>query len=86
MGDVLVFQAGKPQPIIHRVVKTFGRNSEWRAQTKGDHNSDSVGALGENSISEERLLGKAILRIPYLGWIKILFVDAVRPLGIIITR
>ncbi len=87
LGDVLVFVGNKPQPIIHRVVKGWEEDGNKFYQTKGDHNSDSIsGDMGEKKISEERMLGKAIFRVPYLGWLKILFVDAVRPLGIVIER
>jgi hypothetical protein len=87
VGDVLVFQGNKPQPIIHRIVKVWQEEGETFYQTKGDHNSDTIaGDLGEEKISEERVLGKGLFRIPYLGWMKIIFVDAVRPLGIQINR
>tara|TARA_Y100000310_G_scaffold333120_1_gene410013 strand:- start:587 stop:1228 length:642 start_codon:yes stop_codon:yes gene_type:complete len=87
VGDILVFQANKPQPIIHRIVKVFEEDNQVYYQTKGDHNSDSdSNSILETKISQERLLGKGIVRIPYLGWLKILFVDAVRPLGINIQR
>jgi signal peptidase I len=86
VGDVLVFQGNKPQPIIHRIVSIRRENGNFFYQTKGDHNSDSFEPISETNITENRILGKGILRIPYLGWLKILFVDAVRPLGIIIER
>ena len=87
VGDILVFQGNKPQPIIHRVVKRWEEDSQFFYQTKGDHNGDSIaGSFGETKISENRLFGKGVIRVPYLGWIKILFVDAVRPLGINIQR
>src|SRR3989338_5576019 len=87
VGDVLVFQGNRPQPIIHRIVKVYQEKEDYFYQTKGDHNSDSIdGALGEEHISEERIFGKAIIRVPYLGWMKILFVNAVKPLGIEIKR
>jgi len=87
VGDVLIFQGSKPQPLIHRVVKVWKEDSQTYYQTKGDHNSGSIsGSLGEEKISEDRLYGKGVIRVPYLGWIKILFVDAVKPLGINIVR
>ncbi len=87
IGDILVFWGTRPQPIIHRIVSISTSNGNTYYQTKGDHNSDSIqGSLGETSISQDRIIGKGILRLPYLGWIKILFVDAVRPLGITIQR
>ena len=87
IGDILIFQGSKPQPIIHRIVKIWSKEGKYYYQTKGDHNSDTLtGTMGETKISEGRILGKGAVRIPYLGWLKILFVDAVRPLGINIIR
>lgn len=87
IGDILVFKGGRPQPIIHRVVKAWLEEGEFYYQTKGDHNGESLGGdLDETKIDKERILGKGILRIPYLGWMKIIFVDAVKPLGINIER
>lgn len=90
VGDILIFQGQRPQPIIHRIVdvrEERGGQGSVTYQTKGDHNSDSIqGEYGELSIGKERIYGKGILRVPYLGWLKILFVNAVRPLGINIQR
>ncbi len=87
VGDILVFQGDKPQPIIHRVVKVWQEDEKFYYQTKGDHNSGSIqGTFGETKIGEERVYGKGILRIPYFGWVKILFVNAVKPLGVNIQR
>ena len=87
VGDILVFQGGKPQPIIHRIVKVWQEDGQTYYQTKGDHNSGSLtGPDGEEKIGSERILGKGLVRVPYLGWVKILFVDAVKPLGINIQR
>jgi signal peptidase I len=88
VGDILVFWASKAQPIIHRVVfigeetNSVGETVPFY-QTKGDHNRDSFsGALGERHISEERIVGQALFRVPLLGWIKILFVDLLQLFGI----
>ena len=86
VGDVLVFQGNKPQPIIHRVVKSWEEDEEQFYQTKGDHNRDSFKPIKETMIEEDRILGKGIIKIPYLGWIKILFVDLVKLFGINIIR
>ncbi len=94
VGDILVFRGNRPQPVIHRVVRVWEENDEndedrnnTYYQTKGDHNRNSIeGDFGETKIGKERIIGKGIVRIPYLGWIKILFVEAVRPLGINIQR
>lgn len=87
VGDLLVFQGDKPQPIIHRVVRRWQEQSQWYYQTKGDHNSESIGGnLEETKIATNRIYGKGILRIPYLGWVKIIFVEVLKPFGIIIQR
>lgn len=87
VGDILIFWGEKPQPLIHRLIKKWPENGQYYFQTKGDHNRESItGPLGETQIPEERILGKGILRIPYLGWVKIIFVQAVRPLGWTITK
>ena len=73
-GDVIVFQGEPQDPIIHRIVKTHPY------QTKGDHNTDS--RRDETAITQERILGKAIFRIPYLGWFKLGFVYLLSWLGL----
>ena len=76
-GDVLVFKTARPDPIIHRIVqKTAGING-FVFQTKGDHNPNSINAgdLNEITISEDQLIGKAVFRVPYLGYVKIWSVD-----------
>ena len=73
IGDVLVFQSAYGnEPIIHRVVAISGdESSGFVYQTKGDHNGDS-GNIDTN-IQQDAVYGKAIFRIPFLGWIKIAF-------------
>ena len=65
VGDVIVFKTSRPEPIIHRIVDIH--NNMY--QTKGDHNMDST--FEEKNIQETNILGKAVFRIPYLGYIKI---------------
>jgi len=86
IGDVLIFSADKPQPIIHRIVKIYEEDGILRYQTKGDHNEESSIGVDELSINEERVIGKGIFKIPYLGWLKILFVDILSIFNIHISR
>jgi signal peptidase I len=65
VGDVIVFWNTRPDPIIHRVVEI---NGGYR--TKGDHNSRDDGVT-----ANEKVIGKATIRVPFLGWIKIAFVE-----------
>jgi|TARA_B100001971_G_C18064936_1_gene469950 signal peptidase I len=77
VGDTIVFNGDRKDPIIHRVVKKMQNDEEVRFQTKGDNNHDSIknGKLDETSIREDLIIGKAVLRVPLLGYIKIWFVD-----------
>jgi len=79
-GTVIVFNAGDAEPIIHRVVDKWSiaeanGNAEYHFITKGDYNQVSL--LKEADVSEKQILGIALFRIPYAGYIKIWFVDYV---------
>lgn len=76
IGDIIVFYAGQKHPIIHRIVKIRNVNGEITYETKGDNNSGQL--LSEKNIPEDALIGKAIMRIPKLGWIKLIFVKIVK--------
>ncbi|MFP4567940.1 MAG: signal peptidase I [Candidatus Woesearchaeota archaeon] len=73
VGDVIVFQAAKEYPIIHRIINI----SEDNIVTKGDNNQGLIvdSQLNERRVSPSVVLGKAYLRIPYLGYVKIWFTD-----------
>src|SRR3989338_1944950 len=77
IGEVIVFWSAKKDPIIHRVVKKWKDDHNYYFQTKGDNNPSSIksASLDETNISEEQIVGNAVLRIPYLGYIKIWFVE-----------
>ena len=77
IGDVIVFKGNSNNPIIHRVV-FIGDNYY---QTKGDNNFDSFQQLGEINIREDQIIGKAIGRIPLLGYVKILFSEVIGGIG-----
>ena len=78
VGDIIIFKPNSdsiaPRPIIHRIVKI---NEDGTFQTKGDHNGkqltkeNNIYNTDETHISEEQIIGKAIIKIPYLGWPKI---------------
>lgn len=76
IGDVLVYESSRhPNPIIHRVVEVNDVDGALTFTTKGDHNSSPDGeAVAEKHIART---GKAVLRLPYLGWVKIWFVKLV---------
>ena len=70
IGDVIVYQSPTDVDIIHRVV--------WKGEnqigTKGDANSDQL--YFERNLVELQIKGRAISKIPKLGWVKVIFVDA----------
>ena len=71
VGDVIIFNGGENHPIIHRII-----DSVEPYQTKGDNYITNYKQLNsEKSIDENQVLGKAVFRIPYLGWIKLIFFD-----------
>jgi signal peptidase I len=82
IGDIIIFKPGvestAPRPIIHRIVKI---NEDKTFQTKGDHNQEQLTSLNnpyktdETNIKQEQIIGKAIIKIPLLGYPKIWLVD-----------
>lgn len=74
VGDVVVYASSRNfPPIIHRVVLKEKVNNKYSFQTKGDHNRQPDAEL----VSEERVLGRAVFKVPLLGWVKIWFTDLV---------
>jgi len=83
VGDVLVFWAQNPSlkrdPIIHRVIDIKNDVNGNVYTTKGDHNPSSIQdeVINEMSITENRVIGTALFKIPFLGYIKIFAVSLV---------
>lgn len=82
LGEILVFV---PQdkvffetkgPVIHRVVKIWqDEEGKYHFQTKGDHNKESFENF-ENDITQDNIIGVPIVRIPYIGYAKLLLSKA----------
>lgn len=67
-GDIIVFWSNRQYPIIHRIIESA--NETFR--TKGDHN------VADDGLTKKELaVGKAFIKIPYAGWIKIWFVELI---------
>jgi hypothetical protein len=82
IGDVLTFMApGRSDPIIHRVIAVNKQGEQITYQTKGDNNCAS--ADFENFVTKEQAIGKAVWRVPLLGWIKIGFVGLLKLIGLV---
>ena len=76
VGDIIVFSPeGHEVPVVHRIVKI---NPDGTYQTMGDANNNRQLPF-EKRIRPEQIHGKMILRIPYLGWVKIGFTEYVLP-------
>ncbi len=88
-GDIMVLKGTKPEkiqlggtivymsktatyPIIHRIVDIENLEDTYTFTTKGDHNSGA-----DLAVNEKQVIGKAIIRVPLLGWIKIGFVKLI---------
>lgn len=75
-GDIIVFESDRRYPIIHRVIRKYEEDGQIYYQTKGDHNIDSIKELGLNELKiahdEKTFKGKAVLWIPYLGYVKLI--------------
>jgi len=80
LGDVIVFNGNRRDPIIHRVIKRWEENNKYYFQTKGDNNRQSMPGL-ESKIPEDNVIGYAMFRIPLLGYIKIWFVEILKLFG-----
>ena len=72
IGDIIVFNAEQKHPLIHRIVEIKRENGKIIYSTKGDNNSGQLSS--EQEISKDKIIGKAVLRIPKLGWLKLGFV------------
>mgnify|MGYP001559047243 CR=1 FL=1 len=72
VGDIIIFNANQKHPLIHRIVSIENRDGEIYYSTKGDNNSGQL--VSEKEIPKNALVGKAVLRIPKLGWVKLVFV------------
>lgn len=69
-GDVVVFYASKSYPIIHRVVEKRYEDNSLYFTTKGDHNEKP--GSDDKDIKEDKIIGEAVFRVPFVGWIKII--------------
>ena len=75
VGDIIVYSVeGRTVPIVHRIVKI---NPDGSYQTKGDANSGQLNF--EYHVPYERIHGKVVLIVPYMGWVKIGVTEYVLP-------
>ena len=72
-GDIIIFEAGAVNPIIHRAVTTDP------ISTKGDNGlTNPKQSSLEKNIAQKKILGKSLIRVPAIGWIKLIFFEPLR--------
>ena len=75
IGDVIIFNGGQNHPIIHRVVSVDGDTYT----TKGDNNPESH--YFDRDIENDAIIGKALFKVPAVGWAKLIFFERGLPVG-----
>ena len=73
IGDVVVYDGNYKGPIIHRVTGKFIENNKYYFIFKGDNNQDRDPV----NVDENKIIGKAVLIVPYAGWVKVIFTDMI---------
>lgn len=62
-GDIIAFTTKTGQTVTHRIVRVIKDKGGLAFQTKGDANNTADGEL----VSSDRVLGKVVIHLPYLG-------------------
>tara|TARA_Y100000310_G_scaffold166108_1_gene165821 strand:- start:2005 stop:2586 length:582 start_codon:yes stop_codon:yes gene_type:complete len=74
VGDVIIFHGGKSYPLIHRTIYSNNTYS-----TKGDNYITNPSQTDfEKKIRKDKVIGKALFRIPFIGWAKLIFFEGNR--------
>ncbi len=77
IGDVIIFEGGQRNPIIHRIIDIKKENGEYIFSTIGDNNNGQLSF--EEDINDDEIIGRAVFRVvPYLGWVKLIFFEGSR--------
>jgi len=75
IGDIIIFQSSVQRtPIIHRIVN-YDKNFQ-SFETKGDNNPQQL--VYEKGIKKDQIISEAVIRIPKVGWVKLIFVELLR--------
>ncbi len=79
VGDIIMFNFNSQISIVHRVVSISPYSTKGDRNIKQLTDSNNAGRLDETDIDQNNIAGKVVLRIPYLGWTKLLFSESLRP-------
>ncbi len=81
-GDIIVFYSPTGQKdIIHRAVAKIKAGDGYYFLTKGDSvrnpliDQDELVKISSYPVKESEIKGKALFRVPFIGWIKLLIFD-----------
>ncbi len=79
-GDIVVYDSDlQGKPIIHRAVAKIKTANDYYVLTKGDSEFnpllDQESGIASSAIKVSELNGKALFKIPFIGYIKLLLVD-----------
>ena len=80
VGDIIIFNAGERNPVIHRIMNISVDSSTKQLifSTEGDNNNGQLPQ--EQIIHEDQLVGKAELKLlPFIGWGKLIFFESQKP-------
>jgi signal peptidase I len=78
VGNIIIFNAGQTNPVIHRIVNITDTKDGKIFSTIGDNNNGQLSF--ESGITENMLVGKAVFKLaPYFGWVKLVFYEWQRP-------
>ena len=78
VGDIIIYNAGIANPVIHRIMNITETPQGPVFSTEGDNNNGQLSF--ENGIRPDQILGKAQLKlVPYAGWIKLIFYEFQKP-------
>ena len=78
IGDIIIFDAGQQNPVIHRIINITKENDAYFFSTMGDNNNGQLNE--EKRIGTNQIVGKAVFRIaPFIGWVKLIFYEGIRP-------
>jgi hypothetical protein len=82
IGDVIIFNGGQKNPIIHRIIniEKDDKTEKYIFSTIGDNNNGQLSV--EMNISEDQIVGKPVFRIvPSVGWGKLIFYEYKKPVS-----
>jgi signal peptidase I len=78
IGKIIIFNANQRHPIIHRAVTKQGEGNTGIVSTLGDSKNNPKQHPFEKSIADNQIIGEAVFKIPYVGWIKLFFFEAIK--------